>query len=61
MNNQMQTNDKDIYAVGDAVETDDFITHSRTNVPLAGPANRMGRLILSTFDIFHEILNSFSR
>ena len=40
----MRTNDENIFAVGDAVETYDFITKGRTNVPLAGPANRQGRV-----------------
>ncbi len=44
VNKQMQTSDPDIYAVGDAVETYDFITNNPTQVPLAGPANRQGRL-----------------
>ncbi|HVJ82218.1 MAG TPA: FAD-dependent oxidoreductase, partial [Planctomycetia bacterium] len=38
------TSDPDILAVGDVVETSDFITGQRTQVPLAGPANRQGRL-----------------
>lgn len=42
----MQTSDPDIYAVGDAVETEDFVTKTRTQVPLAGPANRQGRLAI---------------
>jgi rhodanese-related sulfurtransferase len=40
----MQTSDPDIYAVGDAVETHDFITGEATQIPLAGPANRQGRI-----------------
>ena len=40
----MQTSDPDIYAVGDAVETIDFVTSEPTQVPLAGPANRQGRI-----------------
>ncbi len=44
VNKQMQTSDPDIYAVGDAVETYEFITNNPTQVPLAGPANRQGRL-----------------
>lgn len=44
INKHMQTSDPDIYAVGDAVETYDFITNNPTQVPLAGPANRQGRL-----------------
>jgi NADPH-dependent 2,4-dienoyl-CoA reductase/sulfur reductase-like enzyme/rhodanese-related sulfurtransferase len=40
----MQTVDPDIYAVGDAVEIRDFISGEPTQVPLAGPANRQGRI-----------------
>lgn len=40
----LRTSDPDIFAVGDAVETVDFVTGDRTQVPLAGPANRQGRL-----------------
>ena len=43
-NSFMQTSDPDIYAVGDAVETEDYVLKTRTQVPLAGPANRQGRL-----------------
>jgi NADPH-dependent 2,4-dienoyl-CoA reductase/sulfur reductase-like enzyme/rhodanese-related sulfurtransferase len=41
---QMRTNDPSIFAVGDAVEVVDFITHRPTLIPLAGPANRQGRI-----------------
>ncbi|WP_413283333.1 FAD-dependent oxidoreductase [Vibrio sp. MA40-2] len=40
----MQTSDPSIYAVGDAIEEADFITGNPTIVPLAGPANRQGRM-----------------
>ena len=40
----MQTSDPAIYAVGDAVEVEDFIDKSRTMIPLAGPANKQGRI-----------------
>ncbi|GAK83994.1 CoA-disulfide reductase [Vibrio ponticus] len=40
----MQTSDPSIYAVGDAVEEKDFVTGEQTLVPLAGPANRQGRM-----------------
>lgn len=43
-NEQMQTSDPFIYAVGDAVEEKDFVTGEQTLVPLAGPANRQGRM-----------------
>lgn len=44
VNKFLQTSDADIYAVGDAIETTDFTTSVRTQVPLAGPANRQGRI-----------------
>ncbi len=44
VNEYLQTTDPDIFAVGDAVETTDFGTGERTQVPLAGPANRQGRI-----------------
>jgi len=40
----MKTSEKDIYAVGDAVEITDFVTGSKGFVPLAGPANKQGRI-----------------
>ena len=40
----MRTSDPDIYAVGDAVETLDFVTAQPALIPLAGPANRQGRI-----------------
>ncbi|WP_407334221.1 FAD-dependent oxidoreductase [Enterovibrio sp. 27052020O] len=44
VNEQMQTSDPSIYAVGDAIEEKDFVTGQQTVVPLAGPANRQGRM-----------------
>jgi len=41
---QMRTSDPDIFAVGDAVEVHDFVTGQPTLIPLAGPANRQGRI-----------------
>ena len=40
----MRTSDEDIYAVGDAAEITDFISGKKTVVPLAGPANKQGRI-----------------
>jgi rhodanese-related sulfurtransferase len=40
----MQTSDARIWAVGDAVETQDWVTGQARMVPLAGPANRQGRI-----------------
>ena len=44
VNEYLQTSDADIYAVGDAIEVKDFVTGLPTQVPLAGPANRQGRI-----------------
>jgi rhodanese-related sulfurtransferase len=44
VNEYMQTSDLDIYAVGDAVEVRDYITGDAIQIPLAGPANRQGRI-----------------
>jgi NADPH-dependent 2,4-dienoyl-CoA reductase/sulfur reductase-like enzyme/peroxiredoxin family protein/rhodanese-related sulfurtransferase/TusA-related sulfurtransferase len=42
----MRTSDPDIFAVGDVIETSHRITGDPTYVPLAGPANRQGRLAM---------------
>ncbi len=44
VNEQMITSDPDILAVGDAVEVKDYMTGDWTLIPLAGPANRQGRI-----------------
>ncbi len=44
VNAQMQTSDQDVYAVGDAVQIFSFQTGKETLVPLAGPANKQGRI-----------------
>lgn len=44
VNEHMQTNKEGIYAVGDAIEVIDFITGQNTAIPLAGPANKQGRI-----------------
>jgi NADPH-dependent 2,4-dienoyl-CoA reductase/sulfur reductase-like enzyme/rhodanese-related sulfurtransferase len=41
---QMRTSDPHIWAVGDAVEVADVVTGQETVLPLAGPANRQGRV-----------------
>lgn len=44
VDDRMRTSDPSIFAVGDAVEVRDFITGKPTLIPLAGPANRQGRI-----------------
>jgi len=41
----LQTSDPDIYAVGDAIEVQDFILGKPVLIPLAGPANKQGRMV----------------
>lgn len=44
VNDSLQTSDPNIYAVGDAIEVQDYVTGEPTQIPLAGPANRQGRI-----------------
>ncbi|PLR82193.1 CoA-disulfide reductase [Bacillus canaveralius] len=43
VNEYLQTNDTNIYAIGDAIEVTDYINKIPAMIPLAGPANRQGR------------------
>ena len=45
VDDHMRTSDPDIYAVGDVIEVEDFVFKGRTMVPLAGPANKQGRIL----------------
>lgn len=44
----MRTSEKDIYAIGDVVEIEHFVDKTRAMIPLAGPANKQGRLLADT-------------
>ncbi|RLI64055.1 MAG: pyridine nucleotide-disulfide oxidoreductase, partial [Promethearchaeia archaeon] len=44
VNEYLQTSDPDIYAIGDAIEVKDFVTGNKSLIPLAGPANKQGRI-----------------
>lgn len=44
VNEHMLTCDPDIYAVGDVIEVEDYIFKDKTMIPLAGPANKQGRI-----------------
>lgn len=44
VNEYLQTSDPSIYSVGDVIEVEDFVNGSKTYIPLAGPANRQGRI-----------------
>ncbi|MBT3921630.1 MAG: pyridine nucleotide-disulfide oxidoreductase family protein [Nitrospina sp.] len=41
----LRTSDPHIWAIGDAIEVRDFVTGEWVLVPLAGPANRQGRMV----------------
>ncbi|HNY76564.1 MAG TPA: FAD-dependent oxidoreductase, partial [Bacteroidales bacterium] len=45
VNEYLQTSDESIYAIGDVIEVKDFITGLPTLKPLAGPANKQGRIV----------------
>lgn len=44
VNEKMETSIEDIYAVGDAVEVNNFVTNERGLILLAGPANKQARI-----------------
>lgn len=45
VNDRMETSEKDIYAVGDAIEVTHYITGKKAVISLAGPANKQGRIV----------------
>ncbi|MDP4208244.1 MAG: FAD-dependent oxidoreductase [Bacteroidota bacterium] len=44
VNTQLQTSDPDIYAAGDMIEVEHRVNGKKVRIPLAGPANRQGRI-----------------
>ncbi|AET68993.1 NAD(FAD)-dependent dehydrogenase [Desulfosporosinus orientis DSM 765] len=44
VNEKMETNVTNVFAVGDAIEVVDFVNKQNSMVPLAGPANKQGRI-----------------
>jgi NADPH-dependent 2,4-dienoyl-CoA reductase/sulfur reductase-like enzyme/rhodanese-related sulfurtransferase len=44
VNSQLQTSDPDIFAAGDMVEIEHRVSGQKVRIPLAGPANRQGRI-----------------
>jgi NADPH-dependent 2,4-dienoyl-CoA reductase/sulfur reductase-like enzyme/peroxiredoxin family protein/rhodanese-related sulfurtransferase/TusA-related sulfurtransferase len=45
VNDHLLTSDKDIYAIGDAVEIKNIISGKEVNLPLAGPASKQARIV----------------
>lgn len=52
VDSQMRTNDPNIFALGDCIETKHLITGEEQVIPLAGPANRQGRIVA---DVIHGL------
>ncbi|QEE16950.1 CoA-disulfide reductase [Promethearchaeum syntrophicum] len=50
VNKRLETNDPNIYAIGDAIEVEDFINKNSTLIPLAGPANKQGRIVANNIN-----------
>lgn len=44
VNEYLKTSDPNIYAVGDVIEVEEFVFKNKTMIPLAGPANKQGRI-----------------
>lgn len=40
----LRSSDEDIFAIGDVIEVEDVTSKARAQIPLAGPANRQGRM-----------------
>lgn len=45
VNENLQTNDPDIFAIGDAIEVQNLVLKRPSLIPLAGPANKQGRIV----------------
>lgn len=41
----LQTSVQDIYAVGDVIEVENYVSKDKTMIPLAGPANKQARIL----------------
>ena len=55
VNQHMQTSDSNIYAGGDSVEVVDFVSNKKSIIPLAGPANRQGRIIADNIAGYNSV------
>lgn len=51
----LRTSDPSIYAVGDVIEVTDLLFKGRTMIPLAGPANKQGRIAADNIVGGHEM------
>lgn len=53
----LRTSVSDIYAVGDVIGVDNYITREKTMIPLAGPANKQARILADNLSGDHKIYN----
>lgn len=54
VNDKLETNISGIYAVGDAILVKNYITNESSAIPLAGPANRQGRIVAGNIENRNE-------
>lgn len=54
VDDMMRTSDSAIYAVGDVIEVKDIVSGEPTMIPLAGPANKQGRIAADNIAGFEE-------
>ena len=59
VNEYMQTSDENIYAVGDAVEINEFVTNEKKTIALAGPANKQASVAPPVYANKFKTLVSF--
>ena len=55
VDSNLRTSDEFIFAIGDAIEVRDFVTKTETMIPLAGPANKQGRIVANNISGKDEI------
>jgi len=55
VNEYLQTSDPSIYALGDAIEVTDYVSGNPVLLPLAGPANKQGRIVANNIAGRREI------
>lgn len=57
VNDYLQTSVENIYAVGDVIAADHFVTKEKTITPLAGPANKQARILADNLCGDHKKYN----
>ncbi len=57
VNEYLETNIPHIYAVGDVIEVEHFVLKDKTMIPLAGPANKQGRIVADNITGEHKKYN----